>query len=85
MKEWQAWAPNAPRSIDSNLVISKNSGGGIDLRCSGQSIGTRQQLQRELKFITTSPTIVPMPYFTAVEYFGAANRDRKGGPIHLMP
>jgi FAD/FMN-containing dehydrogenase len=42
MKEWQAWAPQAPQSIDSNFVISKNPGGGIDLRCSGQSIGTRQ-------------------------------------------
>ena len=80
MKEWQAWAPNAPRSIDLNLVISKNPGGGIELRCSGQSIGTRQQLQRELKFLTTSPTIVPMPYFTAVEYFAASKPGPKGWP-----
>jgi hypothetical protein len=80
MKEWQAWAPNAPQSIDSNLVISKDPVGGIDLRCSGQSIGTRQELQRQLSFLTSSPSIVQMPYFTSVEYFAASKPGPQGWP-----
>jgi hypothetical protein len=69
MKEWQAWAPQAPRSIDSNLVIAKHpGGGGIDLRCGGQSIGTSQELRRELRFLSSAPP-VQRKYLDAITYF----------------
>ena len=85
MKEWQAWAPQAPQSIDSNFVISKNPGGGIDLRCQGQSIGTRQELQRELRFLTSSPAIVPMPYFDSVTHFAGSKPGPQGWPYPSYP
>ncbi len=68
MKAWQAWAPQAPRTIDSNLIITRQGNGLIDLRCAGQSVGTRQELERELKFLSSAPP-VPMSYWKAVNYF----------------
>jgi hypothetical protein len=68
MKEWQAWAPHAPQSIDSNLVIAKDPGGGIMLRCAGQSIGSSQELQRELKFLSSTPP-VRRAYLDSITYF----------------
>jgi FAD binding domain-containing protein/berberine-like enzyme len=68
MKEWQAWAPHAPQSIDSNLVIEKDPNGGIMLRCAGQSIGSSQELQRELKFLSSTPP-VRRTYLDSITYF----------------
>jgi hypothetical protein len=68
MKEWQAWAPHAPQSIDSNLVIEKDPNGGIMLRCAGQSIGSIQELQRELKFLSSTPP-VRRTYLDSITYF----------------
>jgi FAD/FMN-containing dehydrogenase len=78
MKEWQAWAPQAPQSIDSNLVISKDPDGGIDLRCAGQSIGTSQELQRELAFLTSTPGIVPRPFIDAIDFFAGSRPGPNG-------
>ena len=49
MKAWQSWAPQAPRTIDSNLVAVKGANGTINMRAAGQSVGTLSELQRELK------------------------------------
>jgi FAD/FMN-containing dehydrogenase len=68
MKEWQAWAPQAPRTIDSNLVITRHSNGLLEVRCAGQSVGTIQELQRELKFLPSAPPVL-MSYLKAVNYF----------------
>ena len=73
MKAWQAWAPQAPRTIDSNLVITRHSSGLIGVRCAGQSVGTSQELQRELKFLSSAPS-VPMTYWKAVNYFAGSYR-----------
>jgi hypothetical protein len=67
-KEWQAWAPHAPQSIDSNLVIAKDPSGGIVVRCAGQSIGTNQELQRELRFLSSAPP-VKRTFLDAITYF----------------
>jgi len=32
MKAWQNWAPRAPRTIDSNLVVAKGANGTINMR-----------------------------------------------------
>jgi hypothetical protein len=69
MKEWQAWAPQAPRTIDSNLVIIPGGNGRISLRCSGMSIGTRRELQRALQPLVPSPPIVQRSYFDAVNHY----------------
>lgn len=69
MKEWQAWAPQAPQTIDSNLLISRHAGGSINLRCSGQSTGTLRQLQRELKGLSNAPHIEQKSYIDAIDYF----------------
>jgi FAD/FMN-containing dehydrogenase len=78
MKEWQAWAPHAPQSIDSNLVISKHAGGGIDLRCAGQSTGTSQELKRELGFLMAQPPIVQRSYINAIYYFAGSRPGPNG-------
>lgn len=85
MKEWQAWAPHAPQTIDSNLVLAKHSGGGIDLRCAGQSIGTRQELQRELRFLSSSPTLVSRSYINAVYYFAGSRPGPQGWTYQSSP
>jgi FAD/FMN-containing dehydrogenase len=72
MKTWQAWAPHAPSSITANLVISRHAGGSIDLRCSGQSIGTLKELQRELKALSTAPHIEQKSYIDAIDYFAGS-------------
>jgi FAD/FMN-containing dehydrogenase len=85
MKEWQAWAPQAPQSIDSNLVLARHPGGGIDLRCAGQSIGTSQELKRELKFLTSSPTVVSRSYLNAVIYFAGSSPGPNGWTYPSSP
>ncbi len=72
MKDWQAWAPQAPRSINAILVIRRHPGGGIDLHCMGQSVGSIRQLQRELKILSNSPQIESMSFLAAVNYFAGA-------------
>jgi FAD/FMN-containing dehydrogenase len=69
MKEWQAWAPQAPRTIDSNLVITRVSNGELSLRCSGMSTGTSDELQRELRALSAPYTINPMTFMQAVNHF----------------
>jgi FAD/FMN-containing dehydrogenase len=72
MKEWQAWAPHAPQTIDSNFVIQKGTNGTIEVRCGGQSTGTSQELRRELGFIS-SALPVQRSFIDAVNYFAGPN------------
>jgi hypothetical protein len=72
-KQWQAWAPQAPQSIDSNLVIAKDPNGGIVLRCAGQSIGSSKELQRELKFLSSAPP-VRRTYLDSITYFAGGQK-----------
>ncbi len=71
MKAWQDWAPNAPATINSNLVIAKGSNGNIYMHAAGQSVGTLYELQRELKALpkAQSLSIKQMTFFDAVNYF----------------
>ena len=73
LKDWQAWVPQAPGSIDATLLIQRHPNGGVDLRCSGQSIGSRSQLQSALRPLSRSPQIRSMPFFSAVNYFAGGN------------
>ena len=73
MKEWQAWAPQAPQSINSNLVIAKDPSGGIALRCAGQSIASSKELQRELKFLSSTPP-VRRTYLNSITYFAGGQK-----------
>jgi FAD/FMN-containing dehydrogenase len=73
MKEWQAWAPKAPKSIDSNVVIIGHSDGTISLRCAGQSIGSSKELQRELRFLSSSVQPVQRSFIDAVTYFAGSD------------
>jgi FAD/FMN-containing dehydrogenase len=57
MKAWQSWAPQAPRTIDSNLVAVKGANGTINMRAAGQSVGTLAELQRELKELPRSRSV----------------------------
>jgi hypothetical protein len=72
MKAWQKWAPNAPSTIDSNLVIMRNADGTINLRSSGQSIGTLQELRSELAALNKPPAIVQVTFLGAVKHFGGS-------------
>ncbi|MEA3149494.1 MAG: hypothetical protein QOD56_433 [Gammaproteobacteria bacterium] len=74
MADWQSWAPRAPDSINATLVVMRDpAGGGLRLQCSGQSIGSLGQLRRELKILSSSPTILPMSHLSAVKLL--AGRD----------
>jgi FAD/FMN-containing dehydrogenase len=72
MKAWQAWAPQAPAPINAHLRITRHAGGRIDLRCSGQSIGTLAQLRRELGALPGTPRIFPMSYMGSINYFAGS-------------
>jgi FAD/FMN-containing dehydrogenase len=82
MKAWQGWAPRAPQTIDSNLVIAKGADGSIDMHASGQSVGTLRELQRELKTLPSSPPpfTKQMTFIAAVTYFAG----RPGYPVQIM-
>ena len=49
-------------------MIAKDPNGGIVLRCAGQSIGSSEELQRELKFLSTAPP-VRRTYLDSITYF----------------
>jgi FAD/FMN-containing dehydrogenase len=83
MKQWQAWAPQAPASINVALVLSRNTSGGIDLRCSGQSTGSLAELKRELKPLSSAPQIKSMSFSASVNYFagGASGWNYLSAPM----
>lgn len=71
MKTWQDWAPHAPATIDSNLVIAKGANGTIYMHAAGQSVGTLQELQHELKALAKPQSLSTrqMTFIDAVNYF----------------
>jgi FAD binding domain-containing protein/berberine-like enzyme len=71
MKAWQAWAPFAPATIDSNLVIAKGANDTVYMHAAGQSVGTLVELRNELKALPKSPSLLmkPMSFIDAVNYF----------------
>jgi FAD/FMN-containing dehydrogenase len=73
MKTWQAWAPQAPVQINSHLTITAHGGGTIDLLCGGQSIGTRTQLVRELRTLSSTPLISAKTYMSSINYFAGSD------------
>jgi FAD/FMN-containing dehydrogenase len=72
MNTWQRWAPTAPSTIDSNLVIERNADGTIKLRSSGLSIGTLQELRRELRSLSNSASVVTLTFLQAVRHFAGS-------------
>jgi FAD/FMN-containing dehydrogenase len=72
---WQAWAPHAPDTITAELRISKPKGGKLKLVCDGQSVGSENELKRELTPILDSaapeakPILRRMSFLQATEYF----------------
>jgi FAD/FMN-containing dehydrogenase len=82
MKAWQNWAPQAPRTIDSNLVVSKNQNGTLYLHTAGQSVGTLAELQRELRELPKSLSVFirRMTFGDAVIYFSGGSNY----PIRFM-
>lgn len=73
LKDWQAWLQQAPSSIDATFLIQRHPNGGVDLRCSGQSTGSRSQLQSALRPLSHAPQIRSMSFFSAVNYFAGGN------------
>lgn len=73
LKGWQASVPQTPSSIDATFLIKWRPNGGIDLRCSGQSIGPRRQLLTALRPLSHSPQIRSMSFLAAVNYFAGGN------------
>jgi hypothetical protein len=82
MKAWQSWAPQAPRTIDSNLVVSKGANGTINMRAAGQSVGTLAKLQRELQELPKSRSVFirRMTFSDAVDFFAG----EPGYPTQFM-
>lgn len=75
LKAWQQWAPNAPSEMTTMMKTSKNQSGTVNIRFIGQSIGSEDSLNRELKrFTTLQPsdkvTVKPLAFFDAVKRFG---------------
>ena len=78
MKTWQAWAPNSPAEITSLMKISKDIDGLIHVRCIGQSIGTTESLQQELKNLSAiaipdSLTVNPFSLLDAIHHFAGSD------------
>src|SRR5262249_10381778 len=75
MKAWQVWAPQAPRTIDSNLVASKGPNGTINLHAAGQSVGPLAELQRELQELPKSRSVLirRMTFGDAVDFFSGGS------------
>ena len=75
VKAWQVWAPQAPEAITSTLTIGLDPKGHIWLECAGQSVGSEDQLRRELRGLLklkrahAGPSIEPMSFLQAVSYF----------------
>jgi FAD/FMN-containing dehydrogenase len=82
MKAWQTWAPQAPRTIDSNLVVSRGTNGTINLHAAGQSVGTLAELRRELQELPKSRLVLirPMTFGNAVDFFAG----EAGYPTQFM-
>jgi len=82
MKAWQIWAPHAPQTIDSNVVIATGAKGTVDIHAAGQSVGTLQELQSALKALPKpqSSLIKQMTFIAAVKYFAGP----PGYPVQLM-
>jgi FAD/FMN-containing dehydrogenase len=82
MKAWQNWAPQAPPTIDSNLVVSKGANGTINLHAAGQSVGTLTELKRELQELPKSRLVLmrPMTFSDAVDFFAG----QAGYPTQFM-
>ena len=69
MRDWQAFAPQAPKPITALLRISRRSDGDLDLRCFGQSTGSTAQLRRALKVLGSPPQITTKSVFQAINHF----------------
>jgi FAD/FMN-containing dehydrogenase len=82
MKAWQAWAPHAPATIDSNLVIAKGANGTVYMHAAGQSVGALGELRNELKALPKSPSLLmkAMTFIDAVNYFSGGWRY----PVQIM-
>jgi hypothetical protein len=82
MKAWQSWAPQTPRTIDSNLVAVKGANGTINMRAAGQSVGTLAELQRELKELPRSRSVFirRMTFSDAIAFFAG----EPGYPTQFM-
>lgn len=75
MNAWQRWAPQAPQTIGSNLVVSKGAKGTIDLRAAGQSVGGLAELERELQELQKSQSVLirRMTFGDAVVFFSGGS------------
>jgi hypothetical protein len=75
VKAWQAWAPEAPEAMTSTLTIAPDPNRRIWIECAGQSVGSEDQLRRELRGLLklnrthADPTIKPLSFLEAVDYF----------------
>jgi FAD/FMN-containing dehydrogenase len=59
MKAWQAWAPQAPRTITSIMRLGKQTSGKINVHCSGWSVGSKSEVTSELGNLTSVLPAVP--------------------------
>jgi FAD/FMN-containing dehydrogenase len=75
VKAWQDWASQAPEAICSTLTIALDPQDRIWLECAGQSVGSEDQLRRELRGLLklkgaqAGPLIKPMSFLQAVNHF----------------
>jgi FAD/FMN-containing dehydrogenase len=75
VKAWQAWAPQAPEAMTSTLTIAPDPNRHIWVECAGQSVGSEDQLRRELRGLLklnrthANPSIKPISFLEAVDYF----------------
>ena len=73
-KAWQKWAPNAPSEINALFRISRVDEQTVTLRCFGQTLGTKDQLENELKNLfgtekSLNLTTKSLSFLEAVDHF----------------
>lgn len=80
MKSWQRWAPESPREITSIMNVSRAGDGLFNVRFLGQSIGSEENLRRELGRVAAvsrsdaSMTVQNLSFADAARHFGGSGK-----------
>jgi FAD/FMN-containing dehydrogenase len=78
VRAWQDWAPQAPEAICSTLTIALDPQGHIWLECAGQSVGSEDQLRRELRGLLKLKRADAGPLIKQMSFLGAVNHFSEG-------
>ena len=79
IQDWQRWAPQAPEDITSLFRVSRSRNGMIRLHAAGLSLGSQNDLQRELENLNLhsrcdKSSINEMSFIESVHHFAGSSQ-----------